>query len=595
MTAHKTDQRPDAAHGLAASTNAVPNAQEVTTARTEPAWLRLQRQVGNQQVAGLLRQTAAAASAGDVDPAVEQAIDGARSTGSQLHDGVRRQMEGAMGADFSAVRVHADARADTLSRALNARAFATGTDIFFREGEYNPGSSSGRELLAHELTHVVQSGAGVRAKLAVSDPGDEAELEADAVAKAVIQNEHMGASSDVAPRLLAAGGTAPGQVHRFLDEAKEIAGGLLGIPVTLPAKPFDAGVGATPKPASVKGGADAHVSLVYDGKDAPPVPDRWFAHSAQEEMPRQTMTVERGRKGIVTLNIRTWWHTEDAPEPQSGISDGTVSAHFSCDDDGTITFEPAIVTPAGGGGSVVTPFSTGVPAGPNLLATSGVELTQTTTQTGSKSQDRSSGESNSGGSEKSGSVKASGGVKVVDVEVEGGYKSTYGQGNERKSSEQRGNSTSLQVAGTNRLKFQRSVGLVAGPPKRLGGGMIDGFAHNGSQFPSAKINQLGKWWATLDTDLKNSVRSGSVGVLFVGHADEPGPPGHNLKLGTQRAQAVEREFKEFAGKDIVSRLESLGNSSVEDAAADGPAGESKKPKSNPHERRVDFELYRAKK
>jgi hypothetical protein len=65
-------------------------------------------------------------------------------------------MERAFGADFSSVKVHTDAEADTLNQELNARAFTTGQDIFFRQGEYSPGSGSGQKLIAHELTHVVQ-------------------------------------------------------------------------------------------------------------------------------------------------------------------------------------------------------------------------------------------------------------------------------------------------------------------------------------------------------------------------------------------------------------------------------------------------------
>jgi len=45
-----------------------------------------------------------------------------------------------------------------LNKQVGARAFTTGSDIFFRQGEYNPDSSAGQKLLAHELTHVVQQG-----------------------------------------------------------------------------------------------------------------------------------------------------------------------------------------------------------------------------------------------------------------------------------------------------------------------------------------------------------------------------------------------------------------------------------------------------
>jgi len=105
---------------------------------------------------------------------------------------VRAQMEPAFGANFGGVRVHSDSGADSLNRSLSARAFTTGQDIFFKQGEYNPGTSGGRELLAHELTHVVQqNGEQVQTKLTVGAPGDRYEQEADSVAKAVIGQESL--------------------------------------------------------------------------------------------------------------------------------------------------------------------------------------------------------------------------------------------------------------------------------------------------------------------------------------------------------------------------------------------------------------------
>jgi hypothetical protein len=93
-----------------------------------------------------------------LDGVTEQAIMDARGGGSALAPALQQQMSSALGADFSSVRVHTDSQADTLSRSLAAEAFTTGSDIFFRSGAYDPGSSRGQHLLAHELTHVVQQG-----------------------------------------------------------------------------------------------------------------------------------------------------------------------------------------------------------------------------------------------------------------------------------------------------------------------------------------------------------------------------------------------------------------------------------------------------
>jgi hypothetical protein len=99
------------------------------------------------------------------DPSSETPISGttpniqrARTAGggTALSDSARTFHEPRFGADFSGVRVHRGPEASARAHQINARAFTLGRDIYFGEGEYNEGSSSGRHLLAHELTHVLQ-------------------------------------------------------------------------------------------------------------------------------------------------------------------------------------------------------------------------------------------------------------------------------------------------------------------------------------------------------------------------------------------------------------------------------------------------------
>ncbi|MGV0107028.1 DUF4157 domain-containing protein [Nostoc sp. DSM 114160] len=97
----------------------------------------------------------------DAAPDLEASINQARGGGGvAIADNIREPMEVAFGADFSRVKVHTDGQSDQLNRSIQARAFTTGQDVFFRQGEYNPGSRGGQELLAHELTHVVQQNGG---------------------------------------------------------------------------------------------------------------------------------------------------------------------------------------------------------------------------------------------------------------------------------------------------------------------------------------------------------------------------------------------------------------------------------------------------
>jgi Domain of unknown function (DUF4157) len=93
-------------------------------------------------------------------PELEAKIGRSRSDGHPLAESIRRPLERSFGTDFSQVKVHTDAQADQLNRSIQARAFTTGQAMFFRQGAYQPGSRVGQELIAHELTHVVQQNGG---------------------------------------------------------------------------------------------------------------------------------------------------------------------------------------------------------------------------------------------------------------------------------------------------------------------------------------------------------------------------------------------------------------------------------------------------
>ena len=106
-----------------------------------------------------------------VSSGAETSIENARGGGDSLPDDTRSFLEPRFGQDFSDVRIHTGAEADQLNDTVQARAFTTGSDIFFRDGEYNPNSDAGRELLAHELTHVVQQGGSKDLKAKHDDEG----------------------------------------------------------------------------------------------------------------------------------------------------------------------------------------------------------------------------------------------------------------------------------------------------------------------------------------------------------------------------------------------------------------------------------------
>lgn len=83
-----------------------------------------------------------------------------------------------MGQDFSGVRIHTDAEAARSAKSLRAQAYTVGGNIVFAEGKYNPETSEGKKLLAHELTHVIQQhGEEVGAVQRAAEPGAEEQEE----------------------------------------------------------------------------------------------------------------------------------------------------------------------------------------------------------------------------------------------------------------------------------------------------------------------------------------------------------------------------------------------------------------------------------
>jgi len=78
------------------------------------------------------------------------------SRGEALPGILRTELSRAFDADLTAIRVHRDASAESAVRATGAMAFASGADIYFGSGRYNPETQSGRELIAHEVAHVLQ-------------------------------------------------------------------------------------------------------------------------------------------------------------------------------------------------------------------------------------------------------------------------------------------------------------------------------------------------------------------------------------------------------------------------------------------------------
>jgi hypothetical protein len=98
----------------------------------------------------------------EASPALEGRLASNRGSGSPIPAGVRSGMEERFGADFSGVRLHTGTEAAELNQGLNAKAFTWGSDIYLGADAKAPGTKAGNHLLAHELTHTLQQGAGGR-------------------------------------------------------------------------------------------------------------------------------------------------------------------------------------------------------------------------------------------------------------------------------------------------------------------------------------------------------------------------------------------------------------------------------------------------
>jgi uncharacterized protein DUF4157 len=139
--------------------------------------LDLQRAVGNSGVTAMLEEERSSVH------------DVITSGGRPLEPDVRDDMESRLGHDFGDVRVHDDGAAHESAKAVNAHAYTVGSNVVFQRDRYDPSSTDGRTMLAHELTHVVQQrsgpvdGTSAPGGIKVSDPSDRFEREAAATAE----------------------------------------------------------------------------------------------------------------------------------------------------------------------------------------------------------------------------------------------------------------------------------------------------------------------------------------------------------------------------------------------------------------------------
>ncbi len=130
-----------------------------------------------------LQRRAAGSGPETAPPIVHEVL---RSPGQPLDAQTRAFFEPRFGHDFSRVRIHSGEQAAESAAAVNALAYAAGPRIVFAQGQYRPGTLAGRELLAHELTHVVQQQGATGSVSRIGAANSSLERTADAAAKDVL-------------------------------------------------------------------------------------------------------------------------------------------------------------------------------------------------------------------------------------------------------------------------------------------------------------------------------------------------------------------------------------------------------------------------
>ncbi len=142
------------------------------------------------------------AAAPDLSTALAANLDGSASRGDPLPEREQGYFAPHVGRSLRDVRVHADGEAANLADALGAEAFTRGRDVYFAAGRYEPHTSAGRRLLAHELAHVGQQSNSPSGALIQRTPVDDAKAPAKAI------NAALTAKTVDKPALFKALGTA---------------------------------------------------------------------------------------------------------------------------------------------------------------------------------------------------------------------------------------------------------------------------------------------------------------------------------------------------------------------------------------------------
>ena len=205
-------------------------------------------------------------------PGFAAALDRTQGEGRPMPPETQGFFESRFHANFDSVRLHTGANASHLNRAIHAKAFTRGDQIYFADGTFDPTSPPGQSLLAHELTHVVQQG---HADPALAAPSGQAPAPPERTTAPVARS--VPASDAPEPGTPAPEASPTAQTNIVNDEAPAGTKGITGTaesegtevkdrPKSMPEGDFTQAAAASP------GGADAGVAVTLHMPEPPAGP-----------------------------------------------------------------------------------------------------------------------------------------------------------------------------------------------------------------------------------------------------------------------------------------------------------------------------------
>jgi len=441
-------------------------------------------------------------------PHAQEAVSAAsNSAGQPLPSALQGRFEQTLGVDLSTVRVHTGSPSVEANKSISARAYTVGNDIHFDQGQYDPESSAGQRLLAHEVVHTVQQGShrAVQAKL----------IQADGV-----NQKTQPASAGTTSGAPTTAGTTPG--------APATAGAAVASPGTASTTPAP----GTSTPAAPPVNEPLGVKLVAVARVYTADKTTWAITSGTPLVSQQFKPTPLPLPGDVpgaggetfTPPVHLNIHSGDSVILEIWVSSGTDSQSFFWRCDGVSRLDPMGPQPGG-----TMPVSPNVPGRTTsvLGPLSGTVAPFAGTTASIQATGQITATSTSGQLQLGANVNSPNPISQVISAV---VPQVAVQRN--------------APAPTYSLAFNADISLQGGPstPTISDLRYLVGFANDSSTLTSDETTKLLSWVHGNDVGgqahLREAIRSGQVPVVITGKASTRGNAAHNFALSQRRVEAV---------------------------------------------------------